>query len=189
MGREWLAKEQGQWTAHHRIATTSRIERLIFPRIGSLSMDSIELPDMLALCNATKDGVSVYMAHVILGICGRIFRYGVVCGYVTSDPCRDLKGALPSHKHKPMAALVNPKDIARLMKAIDVYDGDIKTRSVKQMPGASDVAFPHSFRVCMAGRAACLPLWEPGYGYGPLPSPAVRRKPPSCMDGSALPPV
>lgn len=82
---------------------------------------------MLAMCNSIKSAVSTYTARLMLGLCSRIFRYGVACGYVTSDPCRDLSGALPSHSHRPMAALVKPKDIARLLKAIDVCDGDFKT--------------------------------------------------------------
>ena len=127
VGREWLAKEQASWTLHHRVATLSRVERLIFPRIGKQPMDTLEPPDILTLCRTIQLSVSTYMAHLVLGLCGRIFRYGVACGYVPSDPCRDLKGALPSHKHKPMAALVEPKDIARLLKAIAIYDGDFKT--------------------------------------------------------------
>lgn len=54
-----------------------------------------------------------YMGRVTLSLCSRIFRYGIICGYIKSDPCRDLVKALPAHRHKPMAALVEPKDIAR----------------------------------------------------------------------------
>ncbi len=48
IGLEWLAKEQGAWSENHRIATVSRIERLIFPRIGKRTIDSLSPPDMMA---------------------------------------------------------------------------------------------------------------------------------------------
>lgn len=132
---EWLAKTESEWTESHKIATKSRIKRLILPRIGSLPIDAITPPEILALCNAVKTSVSVYMAHVILSLCGRICRHAVVCGYLPSDPCRDLVNALPSHKHKPMAALVKPKDITRLLQAIEIYEGDFKTKcALKLLP-------------------------------------------------------
>jgi integrase len=127
VGREWFAKEKDAWTDHHRIATESRLNRLIYPRIGDMPIDTLLPPDVLALCNAVNTFVSVYMARLVRSLCGRIFRYAVTCGYIPSDPSRDLADALPAHRHKPMAALVEPKDIARLMKAIAVYDGDFRT--------------------------------------------------------------
>ena len=127
VGREWLEKEKTSWTPGHCVATVSRLERLVFPRIGKQPLESLEPPEMLAMCNSIKNAVSIYTARLMLGLCSRIFRHGVAYGYITSDPCRDLSDALPSHSHKPMAALVKPKDIARLLKAIDIYDGDFKT--------------------------------------------------------------
>jgi integrase len=127
VGREWFAKEKDSWTEHHRIATESRLNRLVYPRIGTMPIDTLEPPDILALCNAVKTSISVYMARLTRSLCGRIFRYAVRCGYIPSDPSRDLSDALPPHRHKPMPALVEPKDIARLLKAIDAYDGDFRT--------------------------------------------------------------
>jgi integrase len=127
VGREWFAKEKGNWTDHHRIATESRMTRLIYPRIGAMPIDSLTPPDVLVLCNAVKTSVSVYMARLTRSLCGRVFRYAVTCGYIDSDPSRDLADALPAHRHKPMPALVEPKDIARLLKAIDAYDGNFRT--------------------------------------------------------------
>lgn len=85
VGNEWLEKEKGSWKEHHRVATESRINRLIFPRIGKMPIDTIEPPDILALCNAVKDSVSVYMARMTRSLCGRIFRYAVGCGYIASE--------------------------------------------------------------------------------------------------------
>lgn len=100
-----------------------------------MPIESLEPPDILAVCKAVMKSASTYMGHVTLSLCSRIFRHGIVCGYIKSDPCRDLVKALPAHRHKPMAALVEPKDIARLLKAIDGYDGDFRTQcALKLLP-------------------------------------------------------
>lgn len=127
MGKEWFEKEKASWKPHHAVATESRLKGHIYPRIGSTPIEALEPPDILALCRTVMKSSSTYMAHVVLSLCSRIFRYGIVCGYIKSDPCRDLSNALPSHKHKPMAALIEPKEITRLMRAIDGYDGDTRT--------------------------------------------------------------
>ena len=67
-------------------------------------------------------------AYRVLGVCSLVFRYAVACGYCTSDPCRDLRGALTAHVVKPRAALTDPKKVGRLMVHIDNYQGSIVIR-------------------------------------------------------------
>ena len=135
VGLEWLEKEKPSWKPHHAVATESRLRRHIFPRIGTMPIEGLEPPDVLSVRRAVIKSSSTYMGHVALSLCSRIFRYGLICGYSKSDPCRDLVKALPSHRHKPMAALVEPKDIARLLSAIDDYDGDFRTQcALKLLP-------------------------------------------------------
>lgn len=135
VGLEWLEKEKPGWKPHHAVATESRLRRHIFSRIGTMPIEGLEPPDVLSVCRAVIKSSSTYMGHVVLSLCSRIFCYGIICGYIKSDPCRDLVKALPSHRHKPIAALVEPKDIARLLSAIDGYDGDFRTQcALKLLP-------------------------------------------------------
>ena len=97
VGLEWLEKEKPSWKPHHAVNTESRLNRHIFPRIGTTPIESLEPPDSLAVCRAVMKSASTYMGHVTLSLCSRIFRYGIICGYIKPDPCRDLVKALPAY--------------------------------------------------------------------------------------------
>ena len=107
----------------------SRLEGPLFSALGKNSISSIMVPEILALCRSVEAGGSPYMAHSTLSLVSRIFRYGVACGYVQSDPCRDLRGALAPHKERHMPALTSALDAGRLAARIDSYEGRYITRS------------------------------------------------------------
>ncbi len=135
VAQDWFEKEKGAWTPKHASVVDARLRKYIYPHVGSVAISKLDPPTMLSVCTTAIKTTSVYTAHVILSLCSRVFRYGIVCGYIKSDPCRDLTGALPSHKVKSLAALTEPKEIRRLLIAIYGYEGDIKTRcALKLLP-------------------------------------------------------
>ena len=127
VGTDWYEKEKSSWTEKHAATVDYRLQRFVYPNLGSAQIASLEPPDVLAVCKSIVNKTSVYMGHVIMSLCSRIFRFAIMNGYIKSDPCRDLVGALPSHKPKSLPALTEPKDIKRLLIAIYGYDGDFKT--------------------------------------------------------------
>lgn len=62
-------------------------------------------------------------ARRTLEFVGRVFRFAVSSQIVTSDPTRDLRGALTSHKPKHLAAILDPKRVGELLRPIDGYEG------------------------------------------------------------------
>jgi integrase len=54
---------------------------------------------------------------------GQVFRYAAACGWRTDDPTALLKGALAPVKAKEFPAIVNPKELTGLLRAIDGYSG------------------------------------------------------------------
>ncbi len=61
--------------------------------------------------------------HRALQNCGHIFRYGVLTRRCPRDPSSDLRGALSPIKKKHHASIIDPKQIAGLLRAIDDYQG------------------------------------------------------------------
>ena len=57
-----------------------------------------------------------------------MFRYAVATGRVERDPTGDLRGAIPAPKIRHHAAILDPKHIGGLLRAIDAYDGFIVTK-------------------------------------------------------------
>jgi integrase len=57
-------------------------------------------------------------AHKLKSHISQIMRYGIACGMTFSNPARDLGWALTPRKHKPRAAITEPRQIGLLMRDI-----------------------------------------------------------------------
>jgi integrase len=126
VAREWHGT--GEWSDSHKNNILSRLEFNVFPFIGSRSISEIEAPEILALLRRMEGRSAVNSAHRVLTICGQVFRYGVATGKCKRDPSADLKGALKKVTVKPHAAIMDPKEIAVLLRAIDGYSGMFHTQ-------------------------------------------------------------
>lgn len=72
-------------------------------------------------------------AHRTLQFVGQVFRYAIANQLAPSDPTRDLRGALASRKPKHHAAILEPKRVGELLRAIDGYEGQPITRIALQL--------------------------------------------------------
>jgi len=120
---EWLERKASSWTASTAKSNKSRLERHIFPWIRSLSIASIEPAIILSLARRIEEKGHYETAHRVIRTCGQVFRYGVACQYVKSDPTRDLRGALTPVTVKHLACLTDPHKVGALMRAIQGCDG------------------------------------------------------------------
>lgn len=82
----------------------------------------------------------------------RVFRYAVATGRGEADPTTMLRGALVVPKTTHHAALLEPKDVGALLRAIDGYSGHRITRIAMQVaphvmarPGELRMALWHEF--------------------------------------------
>ena len=58
-------------------------------------------------------------AHRTLQFIGQVCRFAVANQLALRDPARDLRGALVNHKPKHLAAILEPKRVGELLRAID----------------------------------------------------------------------
>ena len=56
-----------------------------------------------------------------------MFRYAIATGRADRDPTPDLRGALPTVHKQHYAAITDPTEVAKLMRAIDGYNGGLVT--------------------------------------------------------------
>jgi len=120
---EWYDLKLPNWADSTACHNESRLRNYIKPRIGKVTIKDIEPMDVLAIARIAEHKGFVELAHRIVRLCGQIMRYGVACGYVTSDCTRDLKGALPPVNTKHHPCLIEPKKIGELMRRIQEYNG------------------------------------------------------------------
>lgn len=128
IAREWLANKSAQWAESHRTNLLGRLELNIFPFIGKRPIAAITAPELLKVLRRAEDRGAGETAHRMLQNCGQIFRYGVATGRLVSDPSRDLKGALSPVQKKHLAAIVDPVEVAKLLRVIDGYHGSFVTK-------------------------------------------------------------
>ena len=133
VAREWYEVKCEEWSDSYGDKIMRRFEVDVFPYIGKLPMAEIDPPTLLAVMRRIEKRGVIETAHRALENCGQVFRYGVATGRVASDPSRDLRGALRKPVVKHMAAIVDPDELAALLRAIDGYAGTHVVRTALQL--------------------------------------------------------
>ena len=129
VGREWLIKFSKNWKQSHIRTITGRLENDVYPWLGTRPIGEINAPELLTVLRRIESRGALSTAHTVNAICGQIFRYAIATGRAQRDPSADLKGALPPHRIRHLAALTDPVKIGKLMRDIDGYSGTLIVRS------------------------------------------------------------
>ncbi len=133
IAREWLSKQSHIWSKRHVEQLLKRLERNIFPWVGQKPISQITAKDILSVLRRIENNGKLHSAHRALSCCSQIFRYSVAIGKAPTDPCRDLRGALPPEKVEHRAAITDPVKVGDLLKSIDGYEGSIIVKCAMQL--------------------------------------------------------
>ncbi|WP_016832092.1 tyrosine-type recombinase/integrase [Herbaspirillum lusitanum] len=125
IAREWLSTHKDGWAKTHYEKIVGRFENDVFPYLGRKPIAAITAPDLLSVIRKIESRGVLETAHRALANCGQVFRYAVATGRTERDPTGDLRGALPSVKSRRthFAAITDPKEVGRLLRALNGYDG------------------------------------------------------------------
>lgn len=134
IAREWYAKFHHRWTPEHGERILIRLEKDIFPWIGNRPINEITAPELLDAIRRIENRGAIETAHRALQNCGQIFRYSIAIGQTVRDISQDLRGALkPVNKKRHHASITDPKEIAKLLRAINDYEGYFVTKCALQL--------------------------------------------------------
>jgi integrase len=128
IAREWFAKFQPTWTAGHSSKIISRLERDIFPWVGSRPIAEVKAPELLKCLRRVENRGALETAHRALQNCGQVMRYAIATGRAERDISADLRGALAPVRQSHHAAITDPQAIGELLRAIDGYSGSFVTK-------------------------------------------------------------
>jgi integrase len=111
------------WSATHSVKVLALLQNDLIPFIGTRPLAEVTPPELLAQAKRVEARGATETAYRALKAAGAVFRFGVQRGWCTSDPTRDLKGAiqLPVPEHR--AAITDPEKLGQLLRAIDTYQG------------------------------------------------------------------
>lgn len=133
IAREWYAKFSSDWGELHRDRVLRRLERDVFPWIGSCPISNIKAPGLLEVVQRVENRGALDTAHRVLSTCGQIFRYAVATGRAARDLSWDLRGALPPAKTNHFAATTDPSRLAELLRVMDGYNGTFIVKCALQL--------------------------------------------------------
>ena len=125
IAREWHAKFKSAWTEGTAKSNITRLEKDIFPHLGSAPIKEVAAPDLLAALRRIEARGAEETARRVRVLCGQVFRYAVATGRAHRDPSGDLRGALTPARPKNFAAITDPREVAGLLRAIDSYSGSL----------------------------------------------------------------
>lgn len=135
IARQWHLKfsSAGKWSPTHAADILHRLEKDIFPPLGSRPISEIKPKELLTVLERIASRGALDSAHRLRHHCGMIFRYAIVHEYAERDIAADLRGALPPVKGGHHAAATTPKDLAPIMRAIDDFTGSFVVKSALQL--------------------------------------------------------
>jgi integrase len=117
-------------------ATAKRCEYLLSlldNTLGKLPITDIGPADVLAAVRRIERKGNLESALRTMQLASSVFRYAVATARLTSDPTRDLRGALATPKVTHHAAITEPKAVGALLRAIDSYQGFGVTKQALQL--------------------------------------------------------
>ena len=128
IAEEWYARFSPMWKPSYAKVLRGRLDRDILPWIGKRPVKEITAPELLAVLRRVESRGALESAHRIRTHAGQVLRYAVATGKAERDPSGDLRGALPQPGEKHFAAITDPKEVAKLLRAIDDYHGHFVTK-------------------------------------------------------------
>ncbi len=133
VAREWFARYSPTWAATHAGKIIQRLEKDLFPWLGSKPIVEITAPQLLTVLRRIENRGALDTAHRAHQNCGQIFRYGIATGRCDRDPAADLHGALAPAKHEHFASLTEPAAVGELLRAIDGFRGTLVVQSALRL--------------------------------------------------------
>jgi len=134
VAREWLAKQTGRRTEQTQADMLARLENHVFPWIGRISIADVHQRDVMKCLQRLVDAGKLASAKKMKIAIGQVFKYAMSTGRTEKNPVLLLpEEAVPAVKENSHAAILNPKEIGGLMRAISVYDGSTATQTALQL--------------------------------------------------------
>lgn len=134
VAREWHAKQQSNWSETHAKTVMRRMERDLFPWIGNRPMAQIHAMELLACLQRVEDRQAVETAHRVLNIAGLVWEYWLPTVEVEQRNITEgLKARLRPYRGKNFEAILDPKRLGELMRAIKHYKGGAVVRVALQL--------------------------------------------------------
>src|SRR5205085_1812143 len=117
-------------------ATIEKIEWLLafaMPALGGLPVRTIKAIEILAVLRGVEARGRHESARRLRSTIGAVVRYAIATARAETDPTAGLQGALTTPVVKSRAAVIQPKAVGALLRAIDGYEGQKATQAALKL--------------------------------------------------------
>jgi len=133
VAREYVGKLRREQRAE---TTLDKIEWLLafaYPVIGRLRVGSVKPIEVLAVLRTVEARGKYETARRLRSTIGSVFRYAIATARADTDPTAGLQGALTTPIVKSHAAVIEPKAVGALLRAIDGFEGQPSTHAALKL--------------------------------------------------------
>lgn len=130
---EWFKLKNPEWTPKNARIVRGRLEKHLYPFLGNRDIREITTEDILNCLKRLQNIGQIETAHRIFQIASQVFKYAIMQGKITFDPCYAIRGFLPAHKPMHYAAPTEPEKLQHILKLIWNYNGSIVVTSALKM--------------------------------------------------------
>jgi integrase len=102
-----------------------RLEKEICPAIGEMRLDSITPANILPILRRVEARGHYVAARKVQSHISGVLRYGIANGLILSNPARDLSGAIRSRPATPRPAIIDPREVGKLMYDIGLCQNPV----------------------------------------------------------------
>ncbi|MFI2811331.1 tyrosine-type recombinase/integrase [Microbulbifer sp. JSM ZJ756] len=167
VSEEWFAAKVAHLSKSSRDRATLALTRDLNPYLGKRPVSEITAPEVLRCLRRIESRNTVETAHRVKRVASQVFRFAVATGKADRDPTADLTGALKPTKKQHLAAITDPREVGRLMLAIEGYKG---TPTVRVALKLSPLLF------CRPGELRKLEWSEVNWERAQIELPAAKMK-------------
>ena len=129
---EWFDGRSTKWAKSHSEKILGRLEKHVFPEIGSDPISKLSGPRLLEVLRKVEETSSVDTAHRARQYINSVFRYAIQTHRVQANPTPHAD-ALPALSAGKFASITDPSGVGALLRSIRSYPGGPTTRAALQL--------------------------------------------------------
>jgi len=119
IGREWFDTKMAEKSESHRDRTLRLLEKDLFTVVGRQPIKAITAPELLAALRRIESRGALDMAKRARQAASQVFAYAIQTGRAERNVAEDLRGALTPGKKKHHAAITDPIELGKLLRAME----------------------------------------------------------------------
>jgi integrase len=127
IGREWFEHRRHEWSESTYTTKQTRLERFIFPKLGSRPIAEITAPEVLQMLRSLEKAGILDTAHRIKQMCSQVFMYAIATGRAERNPVNDLRGAIKTPVVRHWSYLTE-RDLPDFLQKLESFKCNYQTK-------------------------------------------------------------